>query len=375
MLVALVVASCVPAGPTAARPYLLGADGLRTLAGEQPLALASLRWHASTDGSTLVGTGTESVLYKGEPVVVLDAATGRERTRFEPPLATRVVGMSADGGRLVLVLSQSSVTPPRSEWYVLDTRAGRTLSTVEMEGWEHGRSWLAPDAATVYRIFRLGARGNAPVLVAFDLATGGERGRLELPDPSAAAIELSPDGRRFALIDAAGSEVTVVEAARLAIERVVPTALDGGPRGGWRHGVFAPDSRRLYLWQDRPHARHTDGVASGYCASCHGPAGPPPPRVAPAPDPKRPNVRLLDLEGGRVLTDGLHGEPVDRLVPAPDRRSVYAVQTARPEGGSANPRDLRMRIRRLDAVSLAGDETTDLTGVRDLVFLRSTAGR
>jgi mono/diheme cytochrome c family protein len=320
-------------------------------------------------------------------VAVLDARTGLERIRFEPPLLTSPVALSRTGDRLVMVLTWSRIDPPRSEWYVFDTADGAPLAMVELEGTGQEQRWLDPDRRRLYRLLR--PRERPPRLVGHDLASGAELGRLELsealvgPNPT---ILQSPDGRRFAVLRAAGDAVVVVDAERLGIERVVsldrPASLwDRLPlaarvaearesSGAVHRGVLSADGGALYLWRQETAASAGGHGAAGspadgqYCTSCHGPrAGRPPGVHGPAALAPEPKIGLLraGLSDGGATVRALVGESIGQIEPAPDGRGLYVTS------GQGT-------LWRLDAATLDVLAAREVPGLQAIVVLADPAG-
>jgi hypothetical protein len=331
----------------------------------------------SADGSTVVPT------HPSRTLAVLDGRTGAERTRFEPPFLASPVALSRTGDRLVVALTWSWINPPRSDWYVFDTADGAQLSMVELEGAGQEQRWVDPDGRRLYRLFRPTA--GAPRLAGHDLSTGAELGRLELSEALAGSgptVLQARDGRRFAVLHADGDAVVLVDAERLAVERVVsldrPASLwDRLPLGarvaeaketirGLHRGVLSPDGGALYLWRQDLQAfagggRHhgAGGSAGGgqYCTSCHGPrTGRPPESPGPpavAPEPKIGLIRA-DLSGGGAVVRALVGEAIGQVEPTPDGRSLYVTS------GEA-------KLWRLDATTLDVLAAREVPGLRGIV--------
>jgi hypothetical protein len=398
--VALYAAAPLPPGGLGDPVYRpLDPAVLDDLPGAAPLALPRPFW-VSGDGSTAVHVDHERKLDPAGrriTVLVLDLPGGAERARFEPPLLSAFMHLSHDGGRLVMGLPQSRIDPPRSLWYVLDTADGRVLSEVEADGTAHVPRWFDPSARRLYRLVQPSARGQVLRIDAHDLGTGARVGQAEVggehagdaltgPGPD---VLLSPDGRRFAVLRGDAEVVALVDAGRMAVDRVIrPTRLDAtwerlpfavgraeakeGAAGSHR-AVFGPDGRSLYAWGEElvpvPGGAPAD---ARYCTSCHGPRAPSgASRHATAPATRRGlGLRRIDLEGGRVAAEALVGQPTDQVLPAPDARSLYvfgpkpveAPTAAAPGAGS-------FLLRRLDAATLSVLAEREVDGPRALLVL------
>lgn len=247
----------------------------------------SISWTASADGRTLVGLLQKRIEtlepFVPDPitVIVVDAATGRERRRFE--LETQIVAgpqISGDGTRLAVESDGGwRVDPPPTSvesfvvprWDIYDLTTGSILSNVrainDRDPLGAGSGWLDRTGA---RFYRLAVDGTAKFrdpwtiqLVAHDTATGQEVARTDLPGviarygpPSASAdaatcaitetptgsapetsigddwqtelpaIEISPDGATMAIVNSKAEQLTVVDLGTMQI--TTSTALDPG---------------------------------------------------------------------------------------------------------------------------------------------------
>jgi hypothetical protein len=227
--------------------------------GGTPLVLGSSAWgwSFSGDGSTAVGVvypeGADRGLLTKPTVVIRDARTGAERARLQSP-AHGTGQLSRDGSRLLIQHRRAGPGWELHDWHLLDAGDGRVLGSGQAEG-PSAQTWPDPELRQLYRVltpaYGLDRRGPGPVqIAAYDLETGAEVGRLELPGvlggwwpgdrvireervtayltPGAA---LSPDGRRIAVVDAEADRVTLIDAHALAIERTIPAARTRRPLG------------------------------------------------------------------------------------------------------------------------------------------------
>lgn len=228
-------------------------------------------WIGSTDGSTLVhlalfqGGPTARQRYGRAIVTVFDRRTGTVRSQFEAPTWHSTAPMLTPDGRFVVFegdygLSQGGggklVLDSPPVWYVVDSRDGRTVATIRGDDTALSSlthiGYLDPQGERLYHLTPLGSPdtlGPWPArLVVHDLATGREIGHLDLPGigagfwwtgekdgtgPSATyrdafltpTIAFSPDGATVYVLDGSGSEVAVVDARTLAVERSVSLSL------------------------------------------------------------------------------------------------------------------------------------------------------
>jgi hypothetical protein len=166
--------------------------------------------------------------------------------------------LSDDGRRLVLVSEDTTGNPPGGGgivWTVYDPIDGRqvaefrapAIGSLEVTAGFVALSAIDPAGTRLYRIAPVGAPANPelyPVqLVAYDLATGAEVGRLDLPDllvgernPSTAAatrpadthlwpgFAISPDGRELAVVHPDGTRILLIDTATLTIARTTTTS-------------------------------------------------------------------------------------------------------------------------------------------------------
>ena len=354
----------------------------------------------SADGSTVVGDEVgpprsrptereiREAAAKDAVIVVWDGRSGAERTRFTLPFSSGALNglrLSRDGSQLVVTvypyseaLGPNQGTDPPG-WHVVDTTDGRVLGMVpfDQNGAWHVESWIDPDARRLYRLFLPHwtdeTTGPGPArLVAHDLTTGVEVGRLELPEVQGGTwatgrsiesewgqtlqviaelrpgVALSPDGQRFAFVYANEDAVTLVDAERLEVERTISLTQPAGigerllgllplvPRsaaakspteGTVRRAVFAADGRHLYVM-----GNETDTTDDGKWTS------------RPMP------MRVVDLDDGEIVTETSQGD-WHVVHPSADGRSLYVAVSLPDEAGDDD--DPPMLLRRLDPLTLA----------------------
>lgn len=372
----------------------------RTLADGSPgdsVALDGPGWSSiiSADGSTLVTVQVELSAADPHPseitLVVRDLVAGSDPVTFDLPIAA--IGpwarLSRDGSRLVVEArpgfeagSTTPADPP--EWHVVATKTGEALAVVpsDPDGRYPTETWIDPEATRLYRLLLptlLDSTGPEPaVVVAHDLVTGGEIGRLVIPDvlggtwdtgrtvpvpyenvypntyPVFATLSpggaLSPDGRRLALVHADGDAVTLIDTERFAVERSVPFGSEAGigtrlmallplapqgaaakmPSEGTRvRAAFAADGRHLYAWGSKTEV-DADGTATAEALP----------------------LRLIDTDGGDLVAETTPGHLI-RVIPAADGSSLYTISSGEDEqGGDDEP---PLLLRRLDPVTLETD--------------------
>lgn len=331
-------------------------------------------WIPAADGSLLLGAEYAATDFDDEhqpeevTFVVRDGRSGAERARFHPPgsvWASTWPRLSADGSLLAIEGypdRQAASGGPLVWWYVMDTQDGELVGVVEAAEEDHWGYWLDPVGRRLYYLAWPGQR-QLPTepsqlrIVAHDLATGTEVGRLAVPDVPygswetapgewAAAlpgVALSPDGRQFAVVHPDRSAVTLIEAAHLRVERTVglerpasmrdrllgllplvprEAAAKGADERTYVSAVYGPDGRHLYLSWDEYRAADTE-------------------------QPRRTGLMVVDPGSGTILAEtALDGDTwVSELVPAPDGRSVYVTTTWALGDG-------RLVLQRLDATRL-----------------------
>lgn len=314
-------------------------------------------WLRSADGSTRVavrfpGDGLTPAVER-DTIVVADGASGEERLRFQPPERGSAVGLSRDGGRLVIVTGQSGSPSGVSQptWYALDTRDGGVLAKIAGEGQGFGpygflTAIFDPEGRYLHRPFVPGGRaGDGPLplqIVANDLTTGEEVARISLPSIQAEswwpgaieqlpvnqvmapAVALSPEGDRIAIVHADAEHLTLIDTPTLTIERTIeltqPESLGDGVQSvlGWLglvprsaeakimtgrvlQAVFAPDGRSLYL------------------AGREGSAG----ETMESVEEHGLGVRRINLTTGEIVAESLGDALLDELLPTPDGSALY----------------------------------------------------
>lgn len=422
-----VAAEATPTGGAGEGTWLFrfGADDWRTLTPLDPETLADLptapltigpptdlaggddrrfwQWRLSADGSTRLGA--EFAWFQEDfdggdvTFVVGDGLTGPERARFHPPelVVTDRTLLARDGRRAVLRRGWvyeggggGAVATDPPTWYAVDTAAGRVVATVTSGERGPGLageqpSWIDPAGR---RLYRLVVAPDAPdpgpwptQLVADDLATGQEVGRVDLPevrvgggnvgpvvagrfDPVEsfllADVAVSPGGGRLVVAHADGAALTLIDAPRMVVERVVrlpapvtsPSPppfeeVDGNPfENRVRRATYAPGGDAVYLSASEAIVDPATGRVG-----C---------RALP--------LRRVDLLTGAVV-DGPPVELAQPLVPTPDGLYAVVEVVAGCTSGSETPSALL----RLDPVDLAPLARRELRGVSNPAFLAAPA--
>jgi plastocyanin len=322
----------------------------------------------SADGSTLAYLDSDAT------IVVRDGLYGPERLRFFPNGEVGYLFLNRDGSRLVAEViadySDANLRPPA--WKVFDTADGRLLSAAQSE--QTGDPWglwvVDPDALRVYRLAYATSQATttgpqATVLIANDLSTGAELGRLDLPEIHAGfwqsdetvefsngsseplmkelmpALAISPDGRRLAIAHADAEELTVFDAQRMAIERTVAltqssstvdrllgllplrpeSAAAKALEGTMLQAAFSPDGSSIYLAGTVSSVEENDVLYRGL------------------------GLRVVDVESGTITATAFGDDLIDRIVPSADGSSLYAA-------GPQTSGSMEYRLRHVDATSL-----------------------
>ncbi len=364
-------------------------------------------WLLSGDGGTLVGVdfawGQEEWEAEDLTFVVRDGLAGPERGRFHPPalVVTDATRLSHDGRRAVLrrgwvydAGGGGSVALDPQTWYALDTTDGRVLATItSVEGGTgpggEQISWVDPAAR---RLYRLVVAPDAPdpgpwptQLVVDDLESGQEIGRIDLPEVRAGGgrvgplvsgsgvpvesflypdVAISPDGHHLAIANGDGTALTLIDAERMAVERVIELP---APRPAETIATPAPLEEISGSPYESRVARAlfaTDGEAvfvAGYEATVDIGSGRMSCRSLP--------LRRVDLATGATAA----GPPVvvwQAL--APTAEGIYAVGEVTP--GCVSYRDTPFALVRLDATTLAPLARRELRGNASPAFVAEPGG-
>lgn len=316
-------------------------------------------------------------------IMIRDNRAGIERSRFHPPFNPLPARLSQDGARLVVQHFPTGGAIP-NEWTLLDTTHGQILATTRAEpsnDWQ--QDLIDPTAQRLYRFLTPGSAINTGprplVVIAYDLTTGNEIGRLPLPDILAGnwqtdrkvrdelvqaylmpGVALSPDGQRLAILHANAEQVTLIATAQLSVERTVAlkrsasllnllglvplrvSAKGGVAIGAERQVVFGADGQSLYLFGME---RTLDDKESQTYHSF--------------------GLKRLDLKRDTMVADALPGRTINWALPSSDGRSVYVFGQKSGEGNShlvlPNAPSL---LQRLDAMTLAVQAEREFPGYR-----------
>lgn len=368
------------------------------------LAKPSIGWTLSADGST-----SARIEYQADggdglyTAVIHDGLDGPERSRFQAPARVAMPWLNADGAVLV-VLAPGGEQGETSNWLVIETVTGRLRTTVEAEGLCCGndgriateKPLIDAQAGRLYKLVRSGsptvptAETASVQLVAVDLETGADLGRLVLPTAAAElwqdddpnvngdryfrpGVALSADGRRLAIVHPGIAAVTLIDAARLVVERTVAIRRPSGllqhvlrlllplpqdavakaPEGTNMRAVFGPDDRHLYVF--------------GYEDTGFGPGN--------VPTFKGLGLHVVNLDRADLAADALPQEQIDLVLPAPDGRSIYTFGPEEPDGPDYGGRPAHHVLRRLDATTLDVLAARRLFGERQIFFHQQTNDR
>lgn len=341
----------------------------------------------SANGSTLVAI--EHHDSAPDTVIIRDGLYGSERLHFTLPNGAADSWLSREGDLLAI-----SAYLARASgiwlWQVFDTHTGRIVAVVQCAGQRAAPDFIDPDGRRLYHPFyetpaesASGSMNRVPIdtskaaspeppwqlwIAAYDLATGKETGRVAVPgvmggtwprgdavegDPvmemDQPAVALSPDGTHLAVVDAAGTKVTLVDARTLtvtgthALHRpesaahrflrwlgVAPQTAEAKFMAGHQlSAIFAPDGRHLYV----------SGLETTVDAAQKTMNG------------KGLGVRRIDAETGAIVAEALAGSQLETVLPAPDGQSLY-VSGATTPGWVAQNGPETWEVQRLDAQTL-----------------------
>lgn len=342
-------------------------------------------WLVSEDGSTMV---LAEDLEHGS-IGVFDGLNGPERLRIDGSGTWGPRALSADGSRLVSFGSTSCVAPTcvTPAWTVFNTHTGNVISRItgEVGGW--GEILVDRTAEHLYQLTYDDGDdliGPWPLqIIAYDLTTGDEIGRLKLPtvlggmwgadwveeipvfNQDSPAVALSPDGDSLAVVNPTTEQLTLVETEtlRVASTRGLSSAEGIGQRfwqwlgiaprsveakfmiGRQLEAVFAPDSQHLYLWGTEASISDTADEAERLGLG----------------------VRLIDIDSGLIVAGALEGMALDSVLPTPDGDTIYTSGYTDPS--FAAPAATPFELRRLDSQTLETQAERELIQFSRLVIV------
>lgn len=325
-------------------------------------------WLVSEDGSTMVLAEDPE---QGS-IGVFDGLNGPERLRIDGSGTWGPRALSADGSRLVSFGSTSCVAPTcvTPAWTVFNTQTGSVISRISGEVGGFGEPLVDRTADHLYQLTYDDGDdliGPWPLqIIAYDLTTGSEIGRLKLPEvlggmwgadwveeipvlnQDSPAVALSPDGGTLAVVDPTTEQLTLIETATLTVSstRALSSAEGIGQRfwqwlgiaprtveakfmiGRQLEAVFAPDGDHLYLWGTEGSIGETAEKAERLGLG----------------------VRLIDIESGLIIAGALEGMALNSVLPTPNGDSIYVSGFTDPS--FAAPAATPYELRRLDGQSL-----------------------
>jgi hypothetical protein len=370
---------------------LVDLGGTRQEVGQQYTSVA-----VSADGSTsVVIDGQQGALE--DWITVHDGVLGAVRRTVDVTETVYNPMLSADGSRLV---AQPTMTCGPSgcgavTWHAYDTRTGKEVATIPVDLNAYlSPVMLSPDGARLYVPYYeappppsypatptpagISATGPWPLRIAiYDVDTGAELLRREVSGTLAGtwpieseldayasevvepAIALSPDGSTIAIVDAAMTTLTLLDARALDVVATRDIHRDAGLTrralgwlgilpaqaeaktisGTWRVATFSADGASLYVTgyelDSGDSAEHVTGHGDG--------------------------VTRLDVATGKIEATALDGADVRQVVPSPDGATIYLVRSGTPwwEATSNATDDVLVR---LDASSLEPLARRDLEG-------------
>jgi YVTN family beta-propeller protein len=330
---------------------------------------------------------------------VIDLRSGKPRSRtFHPAVRVWISGISADGSELYAWQwpEQQLGPPPTIEsslLYTLSAANGRVLRSTTLATSCCEINLLDAAHQRFYSLITAHSddphsASQLPELMAEDLASGRELGRLSLPGLQAGSwntdrqvdgmplihasypgVAVSPDGRRIAILDGSSNRLTVIDTADLRVIQSVALARPQSPwerLGAWlglipqmayakgEEGTaldaqFSPDGRLLYVMGIKGSVTKQNTFAS-----------------------TRLGLRVVDAASGAILADRFHGKPLVGVDVSPDGR-VYA-SLAMNDQGIVSPCPCNML--RLDPRTLVTRASRLVQGLSTLppqfLFLAST---
>jgi hypothetical protein len=193
-------------------------------------------------GTVLSADGKLMAAAASETVVVWEAWTGKEVTRFKYPRAQTVItlGFTADGKELAADGSHDTAT---RFW---DIKTGKPKREVKLpEGWREFRGGrLPPVLAFNPGATRLITFGGSPWRLRVHDATTGEGGPELEGTAKPRRVTYSPDGRLIAYAADTGSGLSLFDATTgKKLRQLIPNDLPGGRWSSF--ATFSPDAKYL----------------------------------------------------------------------------------------------------------------------------------
>jgi hypothetical protein len=342
-------------------------------------------WAVSADGSTMVVVEFSTTM---QPTLRrLDPETRAELASFELPRDLYGPLLNRDGSLVVLRLAQSGgvsgVTKP--EWRVFSTKDGSPVASILGEGqginpFGFHDAMLDPGGERLYVPFVPGEQNTDEPLpmqiAAYDLRTGQEVGRIELPEVMAGswfptdgsdelgvvneaispAVTLSPNGGQLAVVDALTGRITLIHASSMTVDR----SFLQEHQLSWRDRVgrwlsFGPESADAKLMEGR--VFKASYSADGWSLFVSG-------RTVEIGDSldeieaEALGIQRIDIRSGKVKASGLQGVDVLQVWIAPEGQSLYVLGYDQPWETATN--GVAPMLRRLNAETLEVEAEREL---------------
>ncbi|MGV3618708.1 MAG: cytochrome D1 domain-containing protein [Fimbriimonas sp.] len=184
----------------------------------------------SADGKTALVTNYGDGPNKGNSLLLIDIAQGKEIKTISLGDYTRPHGAAFVGNDRAVVTSEST-----KNLILVDLKEGKVLRAMPTEAEGSHMLALTPDGKTVYS-----ANMMSGSVTKFDVATGEKRGEAKV-GPRSEGIAVSPDGKWVLTGNQGDGTVSLVDTATMKVTKTAPA--EGAPY----RAAFSPDGKFVYV--------------------------------------------------------------------------------------------------------------------------------